>query len=129
MKNATLAKSIIVAGVLALGCTAVDAKPLADRPLDSDSPAERLTFTVGFSDLDLTKIKGAKILYLRILYAATTLCQNDYSWSKHDGDVCTHKAIDAAVARVNSPLLSQYYRLRRNGDKVGLAQLARVDLR
>jgi hypothetical protein len=35
--------------------------------------------------------------------------------------------VDNAVARVDVPLLTQYYELRSKGDKAGLVQLAKAN--
>jgi UrcA family protein len=75
----------------------------------------------------MSKVKGAKVLYLRIRYAAETLCQSAATWGKKDGEACVRKAIDDAVARVNVPLLTQYYELRSKGDKAALVQLAKAN--
>ena len=37
------------------------------------------------------------------------------------------KSIDDAVARVDAPLLTQYYELRSKGDKAALLQLAKAN--
>jgi hypothetical protein len=66
-------------------------------------------------------------LYLRIRHAAETLCGSAATWGKKEGEACVRKASDDAVARVNSPLLSQYYQLRIKGDKAGLVQLAKAN--
>ena len=64
------------------------------------------------------------MLYLRIRHAAEVLCESSATWGKKEGEACVRRAVDDAVARVNVPLLSQYYQLRSKGDKAGLVQLA-----
>lgn len=131
MKNAIktqsiLAKAIVAAGFLALSCTAISANAQADQPAVAEV-RESMTYPVGYSDLDVTKLKGAKTLYLRIRHAADLLCESAATWGKKEGKACVRKALDDAVARVNVPLLTQYYELRSNRDKAGLVQLAKAN--
>ena len=117
-----LVKFILAAGFLSLGCAAVGANALA-----SDSPATAtVTYPVGYSDLDVSTPKGAKTLYLRIRYAAATLCESAATWGKNEGNACVQRAVNDAVTRVDAPLLTQYSQLRSKGDKVGLVQLAKT---
>jgi UrcA family protein len=138
MKNvfktqSNLAKFIVAAGIFALASTAIGRNAPAHEATAAESPAQHsttnwlLTYPVRYSDLNLSKMKGAKTLYLRIRYAAETLCQSAATWGKKEGEVCVRKAIDDAVTRVDSPLLSQYYQLRSKGDKAGLVQLAKAN--
>ncbi len=118
-----LVKTILAAGFLSLGCAAIGEDALA-----SDSPAAAtVTYPVGYSDLDISTAKGAKTLYLRIRYAAETLCEAAASWGKKEGEACVHKAVNDAVARVHAPLLSQYQQLRSKSDKASPAQLAKAN--
>ena len=86
-----------------------------------------VSYPVRYSDLDVSKIKGAKTLYLRIRYAAETLCESAATYGKKDGEACVQKAVNDAVARVDAPLLTQYTQLRSKHDKAGLLQLARAN--
>ena len=86
-----------------------------------------VSYPVRYSDLDVSKFTGAKILYLRIRLAAETLCKSATTWGRREGEACVRKAIDDAVARVDAPLLTQYYQLRSKGDKAGLVQLANAN--
>lgn len=122
-----LAKFIVAASVLGLASTVIGVNALANEPTVAESSAESVTYPVAYSDLDMSKLKGARILYLRIRHAAETLCENAATWGKKEGDACVRKATDDAVGRVNSPLLSQYYQLRVKGDKAGLVQLAKAN--
>jgi UrcA family protein len=118
-----LAKAILTAGFLSLGCVAIGANALA-----SDSPAAAtVTYPVGYSDLDISTTNGAKTLYLRIRYAAETLCESAATWGKKEGDACVQKTVNDAVTRVDAPLLTQYSQLRSKGDKAGLVQLAKAN--
>jgi UrcA family protein len=121
--HSRLAKFIMAAGFLALGGTAMGGKAQAQEP----NATSKVTYPVGYSDLDVSTMKGAKTLYLRIRFAAETLCQNAASWGKKEGEACVRESVDDAVARVGAPLLSKYYELRRKGDKAGLMQLAKAN--
>jgi UrcA family protein len=124
--QSNLVKLIVAAGFFALSYAASSANA-ADQPTVAEVSRERVTYPVGYSDLDMSKVKGAKVLYLRIRYAAETLCQSAATWGKKEGEACVRKAIDDAVARVNVPLLTQYYELRSKGDKAALVQLAKAN--
>jgi UrcA family protein len=120
--QANLAKFIVAASFFALGGTAIGGQAQAQEPATS-----KVTYPVGFSDLDVSTVKGAETLYLRIRFAAETLCHNAATWGKKEGEACVRKSMDDAVARVDVPLLSQYYELRRKGDKAGLTRLAKAN--
>src|SRR5271167_1528747 len=137
MKNviitqSNLAKFMVVASFFALGCTAICGTARAQQTAAAEAPPASsqsmahwsVSYPVGYSDLDVSKMKGAKTLYLRIRYAAETLCESAATWGKKEGEACVHKAVDDAVARVDAPLLTQYSQLRSKGDKAGLVQLA-----
>jgi len=120
-----LAKFMVAASFFALGCTAIGAMAQAQEP--TAAATSSITYPVGFSDLDVSTMKGAKTLYLRIRHAAETLCESAATWGKKEGEACVRKAIDDAVARVDVPLLTQYYELRSKGDKAALVQLAKAN--
>ena len=123
-----LAKIVVAAGFLGVSCIAFSPNAArADQPAVVEAPREFVTYRVGYSDLDVSKLKGAKILYLRIRHAAETLCENAATWGKKEGEACMRKAVDDAVVRVDIPLLTQYYQLRSRGEKAGLAQLAKAN--
>jgi UrcA family protein len=122
-----LAKFIAAAGFFALGCIAIGGQALADPPAAADVPWEHVTYPVGYSDLDISTPKGAKMLYLRIRYAAETLCESAATWGKKEGNACVQKAVNDAVTRVDAPLLTQYSQLRSKGDKAGFVQLAKTN--
>jgi UrcA family protein len=120
--QSNLVKFILAAGFLGFGCAAISGNALA-----SDSPTATVTYPVGYSDLDISTTKGAKTLYLRIRYAAETLCESAATWGKKEGEACVQKAVNDAVTRVDAPLLTQYSQLRSKGDKAGLVQLAKAN--
>ncbi|MGO9935408.1 MAG: UrcA family protein [Steroidobacteraceae bacterium] len=117
------AKFIIAASFLVLGGAAIGGTALAQER----TTASTITYPVGYSDLNVSTAKGAKTLYLRIRYAAETLCESAATWGKKEGEACVNKAINDAVARVDAPLLTQYSQLRGKGNKAGLVQLAKTN--
>ena len=122
-----LLTSIVAASFVALGSAAIGGNALALESPAASTTNGSISYPIGYSDLDVSTMKGAKTLYLRITFAAETLCGSAATWSKKEGAACVRKATDDAVARVNSPLLTQYYQLRVNGDKAGLVQLAKAN--
>jgi UrcA family protein len=134
IKNQTkIAKSILAASCFALGCIAIDATALAQQASATETQANSALTTNGsvmypvrFPDLDMSKMKDAKTLYLRIRYAAEVVCENAATWGRKEGQACVNRAVDDAVSRLNRPLLTQYHQLRTKGDKTGLVQLAKA---
>jgi UrcA family protein len=120
--QSNMAKIMVVASFLGLGGTA-----LAQEPAAPSTTNWSVTYPVRYSDLDVSTAKGAKTLYLRIRYAAETLCESAATWGKKEGEACVNKAVSDAVARVNAPLLTQFNQLRTKADKAGLAQLAKAN--
>ena len=114
------AKLLVASTFFALASTAALAQ-------ESSTANWSTAYAVGFSDLDVATMKGAKTLYLRIRHAAETVCESAATWGKQDGDACVRKAINDAVARVDVPLLTQYYGLRSKCGKVALLQLAKAN--
>jgi|SRR5277367_953289 len=132
MKNliktqSNLAKFIVVAGFLALGCTAIGGTALASEPTSASTTNGSVTYPVGYSDLDLATVNGTKTLYLRIRFAAETVCESAATWGKTEGEACVNKAVNDAVAHVNAPLLTQYSQRHSSGDKAGRVQLANAN--
>jgi UrcA family protein len=89
-----------VMGTAAL-CSAISTSVEAE-----DAPSK----TVRFSDLDITKLDGAKVLYSRIRAAAQDVC----GLSTRTDPIlrmgikgCIETAVDKAVKDVNAPLLTQ----------------------
>jgi len=76
----------------------------------ADPPATR-SVEVSFRDLDLSTRSDAAKLYRRIQAAARGVCQ--YEPTSPRGEItwqyCVRPAVDGAVARVNSPLLTQLH--------------------
>ncbi|MGO9933728.1 MAG: UrcA family protein [Steroidobacteraceae bacterium] len=130
-----LAKFMVVASFFALGCAAIGGTALAQQATAAEASSASsqstthwvVSYPVRYSDLDLSKMKGAKTLYLRIRYAAETLCESTATWGKKEGEACVRKAVNDAVARVDAPLLTQYNQLRIEHNKAGLIQLANAN--
>jgi UrcA family protein len=122
--QSNMAKIVVAASFFALGCTAIGGTALAQEPASPSTTT--VTYPVRYSDLDVSTAKGAKTLYLRIRYAAETLCESAATWGKKEGEACVNKAVNDAVARVNASQLTQYYLLHTKGDKSGPVQLAKA---
>ncbi len=132
MKNlintqSNLAKFMVAASFLALSLTAIGGTALAQEPTATSTSNSSVTYPVRYSDLDVSTAKGARTLYLRIRYAAETLCESAATWGKKEGEACVNKAVNDAVARVNAPRLTEYSQLLSKGDKSGLVQLANAN--
>jgi UrcA family protein len=68
---------------------------------------------VSYGELDLSKPAGAEALYRRIRKAAFVVCgaqDSPMPWSYTARTQCFKSAIDDAVAKVNSPLLTSLHR-------------------
>ena len=122
-----LLKSILAAGLFAIGGAAIGGTALASEPTAASTTNGSVTYPVRYSDLDVSTVKGAKTLYLRIRYAAETLCESAATWGKKEGEACVNKAVNDAVARVNAPLVTHYSQLRRKGDEAARMQLAKAN--
>src|SRR5271155_3721011 len=121
-----LVPSIVAATFFATGGAAIGGTALAGEPAASTTN-QTVTYPVRYGDLDVSTPQGARTLYLRIRYAAETLCESAATWGKKEGEACVQKAVNDAVARVNAPLLTQYSQLHRKGDKARLVQLANAN--
>ena len=121
-----LLKSIVAASLFALGGAAISGTALASEPTAASTTNGSVTYPVRYPDLDVSTVKGAKTLYLRIRYAAETLCESAATWSKKEGQACVNKAVNDAVARVNAPLVTHYSQLRSKGYEAGRMQLAKA---
>jgi UrcA family protein len=123
------AKFVVAAGFLAIAGTTLAGTAMAQQPAAAPATTTHtlVSYPVRYSDLDVSKLNGAKTLYLRIRYAAQTLCASNATWGRKEGDACVQKSVNDAVARVDAPLLTQYSQLRIKGDKAGLVQLAKAN--
>jgi UrcA family protein len=78
-------------------------------PLLAASPADALSVSVKYSDLDLSSANGVDRLYRRIESAAREVCPDIYSRDlgiASAGRHCEAEAISAAVSRVNNAKLA-----------------------
>jgi UrcA family protein len=122
-----LPKFMVVASFFAVVGTAIGGTANAQEPTTTSTTNWAVSYPVGYSDLDLSTMKGAATLYLRLRYAAETLCESAATWGKNEGEACVNKAVNDAVARINAPVVTQYSQLRSKGDKAGLLQLAKAN--
>ena len=99
--------SMVIIAALALTCVAY-AAPALDRP----------QVVVHFADLDLSRSQGAAVLYRRLRAAAETVCAalDDRDLGSHMRfKECAQSALCRAVAEVDRPALTEYYRTRASG--------------
>jgi UrcA family protein len=93
---------------LALGFQSAHA---ADTPQDSPS------LVVQYADLDVSHSAGATALYRRLKGAAETVCApfdgRDLA-SRTTFNACVQSALATAVAKVNQPALTSYYKAKTN---------------
>jgi UrcA family protein len=75
----------------------------------SAPPAETLSRTVSYSDLNLDSASGANTLYARLRNAAHTVCApfEGKGWANQSAwHACISTSIDAAVAQINNRTLT-----------------------
>jgi UrcA family protein len=119
-----VARAMAICIAATLACSAAHASP---GSLDESVAGASLKQVIPSSDLDLSKIQGAAVLYARIRHAARAVCETILTQQPgliEKYRTCVDSAIADAVARANRPLLSQYHQLRLMGNKARLAQLA-----
>ena len=84
----------------------------------ADAPPDVHFIKVHFADLDLTRSEGAAVLYQRLAGAAKTVCTSlegrDLA-SQMRFKSCMKTAIGSAVAKVDRPVLTKYYKTHTNG--------------
>lgn len=94
--------------------TALVASILSFTTLDARAAApadDAYSITVPFADLDLNREADIAELYLRIKGAARRVCAqqaNDQLLADQNQAGCVKRAVSAAVARIDRPLLSDY---------------------
>jgi UrcA family protein len=81
-----------------------------------------------YSDLNLTSIDGATTLYRRLQSAAESVCAEH--GTKDLGSVfrvktCVSAAVSAAVADINQPTLTAYYRAKHSYTSAAVRQASR----
>ena len=95
--------------------TALAASILSLATLDARSAAptdDVYSVTVKFADLDLNREAGIARLYVRIKGAARRVCDQqaiDQPWATESYPVCVRRAMSSAVARIDRPMLSEYF--------------------
>jgi UrcA family protein len=82
--------------------------PAFAQTLDGESPQ----LTVSYAGLNLGSPQGVARLYTRIRVAAESVCKEyrtlELGTRRKAWTTCVHSAITAAVADVNSPMLTTY---------------------
>ena len=93
-------RSLALFAVCLLGTTIAWAAPPARRSVE-----------VSFRDLDLSTRSGAVKLYRRIQTAARSACQYEPTSPREQStwQYCVRPAVDAAVTKVNNPLLTELH--------------------
>jgi UrcA family protein len=86
---------------------------LAIQAADADAATDARATTVRFADLDLARTAGAAALYHRLWNAAQSVCapvngRDLANQALFKG--CLRGAMEAAVAKVDHPTLTAYYR-------------------
>jgi UrcA family protein len=105
---------------------AILALTLGYQVASADPAGEFHAIDVHFADLNLTRTEGVAILYQRIESAAQTVCtsldgRDLGSAMRFRG--CVQKAMATAVAKVDRPALTAYYRAK-SGTRNATVQLA-----
>jgi len=81
-----------------------------------------------FSDLNLTSIDGATTLYRRLQNAAESVCAEHGTRdvrSQFRARTCVSTAMSAAVADINQPTLTAYYRAKHSHTNAAVRQASR----
>jgi len=102
----------------------VSALGLGSQFASAASPQDPPTVIVRFADLDLTHIQGVAVLYQRLERAAETVCapENSRDLVSQPYKMCRQIALGTAVAKVDRPALTAYYRAKFGGATVQIAQ-------
>ena len=88
---------------------------LSGAAVAADRPGDVPTVTVSYADLNLDRAEGAATLYRRIGAGANDVCRTlksrelkrELQWAR-----CIRKATAEAVAKVDKPVLTAYYRAK-----------------
>jgi len=103
------------------------AMALGVQPAHATPPQSAPSLVVHYADLDLSRNEGAAVLYQRLRVAAETVCLplDDLALPRHAMfRACVANAISAAVAKVDRPSLTTYYRARQ-GERNAVATIAK----
>lgn len=114
-QSSSLARPLLIIGLAALFIGSVAEASPADFQKGSSEK-------VKFSDLDLSKAEGVRVLYQRIEGAARRVCNRDAEpgdprWHSH-WRYCYKAAVAKAVSDVNNQWLTAMYQ-QKNGDSPG----------
>jgi UrcA family protein len=71
--------------------------------------------TVKFQDLNVSTSAGVQALYGRIHAAARRVCVSAGNWAPISELACARKAEAQAIAKLDLPLLTAYYRMKTGG--------------
>jgi len=84
---------------------------LLGTPTAWTAPPATRSVEVSFRDLNLSTASGAAKLYRRIQAAARSVCQYEPTSPREQviWQYCVRPTVDAAVAKVNNPLLTQLH--------------------
>jgi UrcA family protein len=91
-------------------------------------PTDLRHVKVLFSDLNLTSIDGATTLYRRLQSAAESVCAEHGTRdvkSVFRVKACESAAMSAAVAEINQPALTAYYRVKHGYTNAAVRQASR----
>jgi UrcA family protein len=108
-------RQLLVSGFAAIVLGLSSASSFATTPIQAVASRDATvrSVKVSFGELDLTKPAGAEALYRRIKKAAFVVCggyESPMPLSYTARSQCFKTAIDDAVAKVNSPLLTSLHR-------------------
>jgi len=79
---------------------------------------------VNFADLNLSTLAGVNVLYDRITRAAHLVCTPADEVAHHTEFAdCCRTAVDAAIAKVNNPLLTAVHQNRQGGPRLASLQI------
>jgi UrcA family protein len=107
--------SLCIAALAALAC--ITSSQRADA-----QPAEFLTKTVSFKDLDLNSEQGARIFYVRLQHAAREVCSPFKSLElsrRRTWQSCVDNALGTAVTTLNNPLVAALHNMRATRSSAG----------
>ena len=109
MKIRTIALALVLTSVAGgLAPALADDSDVATLTVKSATNA-RHTQTIRYDDIDLSKVKGAKIMLWRIKNAAEAVCENpagaDLSGLAQHRD-CVRDTVNQTVAALNSPVVT-----------------------
>jgi UrcA family protein len=100
---------VVYSTAMLLACVLVASSARADEQVRSE--------TVKFQDLNVGSPAGAEALYTRIHSAAKRVCASPPGWPEQvSAAICAKDAEARAIAKVNVPLLTAYYRTK-TGDR------------